>query len=93
MHSINVEVLYSDHGDQPVWKPEDLKELPKENKHSTVGTNYLPINVRITDITYDAMKKELAKFIDTGYTEDEEWNIYEWFSNKYNKLQPLRQDY
>ena len=33
--------------------------------------------------TYDAMKKELAKFIDTEYTEDEERKFYKWFCNKY----------
>lgn len=34
--------------------------------------------------TYDAMKKELSKFIETGYTEDEDCKFYEWFCNKYN---------
>ena len=33
--------------------------------------------------TYDAIKKELAKFIDTEYTEDEERKFYKWFCNKY----------
>lgn len=32
---------------------ENLKEIPKEEKHSTVGTDYLPVNVRITDVKPD----------------------------------------
>jgi hypothetical protein len=33
--------------------------------------------------TYEAMKKELADFIDREATEDEEVDFYEYFTNKY----------
>jgi len=33
--------------------------------------------------TYDAMKKELAEFMDRETTEDEEFDFYEYFTNKY----------
>lgn len=33
--------------------------------------------------TYDAMKKELAQFIDRETTEDEEIDFYEYITNKY----------
>ena len=33
--------------------------------------------------TYEAMKKELAAFIDRETTEDEEMDFYWYFTNKY----------